>query len=89
MSYFSDQLRAMYDTMLRLAADPTSELYYEGHQRTGAGHRAAFWDGYNGMVRSPHIIPGTLSGACGAAGRAFRKQHDRAGIKPVPRKWEN
>lgn len=72
-------LRRMYETMLALAADPMSELYHEGRQRTGAGHRCAFWDGYNGVSPSPHVIPGTFSAACAAAGRDFRGLHERQG----------
>jgi hypothetical protein len=77
-------LRGMYDTMMRLAADPASELYHEGHQRSGAGHRAAFWDGYNSVTPTPHVIPGTFSAACFAAGRDFRKAQDKAGAPAVP-----
>lgn len=76
------QLRKAYETMLKLAADTTSELYHEGFQRSGAGHRAAFWDGYNGVSPTPHVIPGTLSAACAAAGRDFRRQ--QKGADPVP-----
>jgi hypothetical protein len=77
------RLQGMYATMLALAGDETSELYHEGRQRSGAGHRAAFWDGYNGLARSPHIIPGTFSAACAAAGREFRRRQDRQGAQPV------
>ena len=77
------RLQGMYATMLKLAADTTSELYHEGRQRSGAGHRAAFWDGYNGVKKTPHVIPGTFSAACAAAGRDFRRQQDKAGATPV------
>jgi hypothetical protein len=87
MAYRTKQkpLREFYEKMLVLAADPTSELYHEGCQRSGAGHRAAFWDGYNGISPTPHVIPGTPSAACAAAGRDFRRSQDKAGAAPVPR----
>lgn len=77
------QLQKMYATLMALAPDTTSELYHEGRQRSGAGHRAAFWDGYNGVKNTPHVIPGTFSAACAAAGRDFRRQQDKAGAQPV------
>lgn len=46
--------------------------------------RAAFWDGYNGTSTTPHVIPGTLSAACAAAGKEFRKQQDKKGAAVVP-----
>lgn len=79
---FSDpKLQTIYVAMLRLAADKSSELYHEGEPRRGAGHRAAFWDGFEGMTlkgprRSPHVVPGTLSHAFFAAGQEFRKLQD-------------
>lgn len=76
-------LQAMYATMMKLAPDTSSELYHEGRQRTGAGHRAAFWDGYNGLKKTPHVIPGTFSAACAAAGRDFRRQQDKLGLPLV------
>lgn len=74
------------EQMLALAQDPGSELYLDGFQRTGAGLRCAFWDGYNGVTPSPHVIPGTPSAACAAAGRDLRRQHRREGRDPVPRR---
>jgi hypothetical protein len=74
----------MYEACLKLADDPTSEMYHEGFQRTGSGIRCAFWDGYNGMTRSAHVIPGTLSAACFAAGKDFRKKQDKAGKPVIP-----
>lgn len=84
MTYRSKQkpLLAMYDKMLALAADLSSELYHKGMQRSGARHRVAFWDGYNGVTKSTHVIPGTISEACAAAGRDFRKARWKEG-KPV------
>lgn len=78
-------LKAMYETCLTLAADNFSEFYY-GDGRTnlgprfprrGAGHRHAFWNGFNGATRpdgSPTAVPGSLSYAAFRAGEAFRKQ---------------
>jgi len=77
------QLQKMYAAMMALAPDTTSELYHERRQRSGAGHRAAFWDGYNGVKHTPHVIPGTFSAACAAAGRDFRRQQDKTGAPLV------
>ena len=82
--YKNVHLQGMYDTMLSLAADKASELYHEGEPRRGAGHRAAFWDGYSGKFdfsgpkRSAHVIPGTPSAACFMAGREFARRQRRA-----------
>lgn len=82
--YKDKRMQDMYDTMLALAEDPASELYYNGEQHRGAGHRCAFWDGYSGKFtfsgpkRSAHVIPGTFSAACFMAGREFaRRQRSR------------
>lgn len=87
MTYRSTQapLQKMYATMLALAQDRSSELYHEGFQRSGAGHRAAFWAGYNGVKITPHVIPGTFSAACAAAGRDYRKQQDKLKNPTVPK----
>jgi hypothetical protein len=78
------ELREMYEICLRLASDNFSEFYYgDGRtdfgprfQRTGAGHRAAFWNGYRGSPN--HLYPsGSLAYASYRAGKAFRKG-DRA-----------
>ena len=86
MAYRSKQpaFQKLYAPMLADASNPQSELYHEGRQRSGAGHRAAFWDGYNGIKQTPHVIKGTFSEACAAAGRDFRRQQDKAGSAPVP-----
>lgn len=60
-----------FEAMLALAADKNSELYHEGRPRRGAGHRAAFWDGYGGLKRTANVIPGTLSAVAFAAGKQF------------------
>lgn len=78
--YKNPSMQRLYDSLLTLAQDKTSELYWKGEPRRGAGHRAAFWDGYSGKFtftgpkRSAHVIPGTLSAACFMAGREFAKR---------------
>jgi hypothetical protein len=81
--YRTPSLQGIYETMFRLAHDPTSELYHEGGQRSGAGHRAAFWDGYNGVKHTPHVIPGTPSAACARAGQDFRAEQAKTGAAVV------
>ena len=103
--HFSDStMQNWYNTMLTLAEDKRSELYHQGGEpRRGAGHRAAFWDGYSGKftmhgpTRSPHVVPGTPSAACFAAGQDYakrmnvgvimvRKRHPKSGegVPPPP-----
>lgn len=62
-----------YDALLTSAADLTSEMYHQGRPHRGAGHRAAFWDGYAGLTRTANVIPGTLSAVAFAAGKQFAK----------------
>nr|WP_233177014.1 hypothetical protein [Ralstonia sp. ASV6] len=59
--------------MLALAADPKSELYHDSRPHRGAGHRAAFWDGYAGLRRTANVAPGTLGAVAYAAGKRFAK----------------
>ena len=81
--YKNPQWQALFDTMLSLAEDKTSELYAGGHPRRGAGHRCAFWDGfsgrfdYTGPKRSAHVVPGTMSAVCFMAGRAFARRQKK------------
>lgn len=76
--YKNPSMQKVYDACLMLAADPASELYLSnGGQRTGAIHRCAFWDGYNGITRSAHVIPGTLSSAAYQAGKTFAAEQRR------------
>jgi hypothetical protein len=85
--YKNPQLQALYDNMLALAEEKTSELYWEGEPRRGAGHRAAFWDGvsgkfdFTGTKRSAHVIPNTLSAVCFMAGREFARRQKRDGAR--------
>lgn len=76
--YKNQQLQALYDKMLLLAEDKTSELYRRGEPRRGAWLRAAFWDGFSGMKRSAHNVPGTLSAVCFMAGREFARRQVRS-----------
>jgi hypothetical protein len=69
--YKDPKNQRIYEAMLVLAADTSSELYFEGKPRRGAGHRAAFWDGYVGTGKSANVIPGTMSAVCFAAGKQF------------------
>lgn len=71
--YKDAQKQKLYAALLVAAADPRSELYYEGRPHRGAGHRTAFWDGYAGLQRTANAIPGTLSAVAFAAGRQFAK----------------
>lgn len=73
--YKTPSFQATYDAMLAAARDASSELYFNGKPHRGAGHRAAFWDGYGGLAKSANVIPGTLSAVCFAAGREFAKTH--------------
>lgn len=66
------KLADIYDRMLAAAADPKSELWYNGKPHRGASHRSSFWDGYIGK-RSSLNIPGTLTSACYRAGQQFAK----------------
>lgn len=81
--YKDPRCQSLYDKMLVLAEDKASELYWEDEPRRGAGHRAAFWDGYSGKFdftgpkRSAHVIPGTLSAVCFMAGREFARREKK------------
>lgn len=75
-------LRQMYDSCLKLAragrgTGARSEFYLEtGHQRRGAGHRNAFWNGYNGLPN--RTFPrDSLAYAAYRAGQDFAKEHER------------
>ena len=73
--YKDKRLDQIYWTMLSMARDLSSELYYNGAQHRGALHRCAFWDGFNGIDPSPHKgPPGTATRVCYMAGVAFKKE---------------
>ena len=80
MRYQNPQWQSLFDNLLALAADESSEMYCKGAPRRGAGHRAAFWDGFSGKFtftgprRSAHVIPGTMSAVCFMAGREFARR---------------
>lgn len=71
--YKTPSFQATYDAMLSAARDQSSELYHDGKPHRGAGHRAAFWDGYGGLAKTANVIPGTLSAVCYAAGKEFAR----------------
>lgn len=71
--YKDAKKQAFYVSLLALAADRESELYYNGRPHRGAGHRTAFWDGYAGLTRTANVIPGTLTAVAYAAGKQFAK----------------
>ena len=54
----------------------------DGSQRRGSSQACAFWDGANGMARSPFVQPGSLASACFAAGKAFRRANQHAEKTP-------
>lgn len=81
--YQNKTMQHMYDTMLKLAADPNSELYYNGAQHRGAGHRCAFWDGFDGTrVNANAGEPQSMSRACYQAGKEWAKQCKKNGTPP-------
>lgn len=76
----------VYHTLLKLAADPKSELFIaeiakDGatrfFQRGGAAHRAEFWRGVNGI--RTFTVRGTLAAECYEAGKYVRKH----GVEPA------
>lgn len=72
--YKNRDMERIYRAMLALAEDKTSELYLKsGAQRRGAVARCAFWDGFNGLTRTPHASPNTLGWACYQAGKAYAR----------------
>lgn len=73
--YKDARKQRFYDSLLALAADRESEMYHQGRPRRGAGHRAAFWDGYAGLQRTANVLPGTLSAVAYAAGLQFAKNN--------------
>lgn len=54
----------------------------DGSQRRGSSQACAFWDGANGMARSPFVQPGSLASASFAAGKAFRRANQHAEKTP-------
>lgn len=83
LRYKDPTMEACYQNALKAAADPKSEFYYNGKPHRGAGHRCAFWDGYNGLERSANVIPGTMSQAFFQAGKEWSRRQKVAAKKPV------
>lgn len=73
--YKDKTLQKVYENMIMLAADRNSELYYNGAERRGAGHRCAFWDGYNGAMSmySKESRPMTMAYVCYQAGKEYAR----------------
>ena len=66
------RLAQHYDDCRRLAADPTSSFWHDGRPARGAGHRAAYWDGRDGVPNHKHPRL-TFAWAAWHAGRDDRK----------------
>ena len=82
--YKDKSRQTVYETLLRLAPDKSSELYHkDGTQRGGANVRWAFWDGFNGAPMGHKIPKGTMLEAAFRAGQEFAK-HDPQAAKPRP-----
>lgn len=43
------RLQRFYEDCRRCGNDPSTEFYYQGKPRRGAGHRAAYWNGRGGQ----------------------------------------
>ncbi len=68
-------LQKVYDTLLELAADKTSELYdTDGSRHTDSDVRCTFWNGFDGINVKHRVAPGTMVYAAYQAGREFRRQ---------------
>lgn len=83
--YKTATFQKTYEAILAAAADPKSEMYYNGKPHRGAGHRSAFWDGYAGVERSANVIPGTPSAVCYQVGKTFAKTNP--GIAKEDASW--
>jgi hypothetical protein len=75
--YKDPSMQKCYESALAVAEDPAGEFYYNGEQHRGAGHRCAFWDGFNGVEKTPHAIPGTMSWAFFQAGKTFARRREQ------------
>jgi hypothetical protein len=75
ISKTQQQHRELFDTMIRLANDPSSELYQrDGNRRTGATHRNAFWAGADGLSPRWCQNPTSMSRTCWKAGKEFARR---------------
>ncbi len=71
--YKEPRLQEHYDLMLSFAHNRGPELFTpDGGQRRGAGHRNAFWNGYNGL-KNIAWGRGTYAYVAYYAGRQFAK----------------
>ena len=73
------EFAVMFDKCLELARNNQTEFYYGSMPgprwpRRGAGHRCAFWDGYDGIKSLYSRSQGTYGYAAYRAGVAFRKE---------------
>ena len=72
MARYKDRsMQTMFDACLADGADRTSEFFIDGKPRRGAGHRNAYWNGFNGVRLT--YSPNTLAFACFMAGRENAK----------------
>ena len=75
--YMNKAMQRCFDAALLAAADSTSEFYFDGQQHRGAGHRCAFWDGFNGLETSANVVPGTISWVFFQAGKEWARKQIR------------
>ena len=76
--YQNRDMERLYVEMQAQALQADSELYHRTQagrlaQRTGAGHRSAFWRGFAGEPPGVVVTPGTLAWACYQAGKTFAR----------------
>ena len=64
--YKTRQFQAFYDSIRKLAADRSSEFWYNGEPHRGAGHRCSYWDGRSCLKR--HARARTFSDVAYQAG---------------------
>ncbi len=68
------RLQQHFDMMLTFARDDKHELFTaDGGQRRAAGHRNAFWNGFNGKANLT-FSGGTFAYVAFYAGRKFAKE---------------
>jgi len=80
MPKWNKDQQKVYDTLIALHADKTSELYHkDGRQRGGGNVRVFFWHGYNGTPHLAQELTSLLAAAI-AAGKECRR---RAGGRPA------
>jgi hypothetical protein len=85
--YKDKTLQKVYQGLLDLALDRSSELYYHGAEHRGAAHRCAFWDGFNGAftLYARQSRPMTIGYVCYQAGKQYAKMCKQQNLeKPLP-----